>query len=68
MRAGDLSGGSIKALLILGLLVANLTAVRLRHPERGAAESKDSVRLTVKVPPRDPSASLGATMARAAKK
>ncbi len=43
MRPDDLKDGSLKALLILALLLANLTVARLRHPERSEAQSKDPV-------------------------
>jgi hypothetical protein len=62
MRADDLSGGSIKALLlILALALANLTALQFRHPERSAKQSKDRAEATFKLPPPDPSTPLGMT-------
>ena len=62
MRWNDLSGGSIKTLLILVLLAVNVAVAHLRHPERSNdAGSKDPGGLTLKVPPRNPSPSLGLT-------
>jgi hypothetical protein len=65
MRLNDLNDGSIKALLILGLLLANVTAAHLRHPgSRKDSEAREPVELTPKVSLGDPSTSPGMTMSQ----
>ena len=66
MRANDLNGGSIKALLILVLLFANAALAQFRHPERSAAQSRDLVKLNAQAAPRDPSTALGMTAVKEA--
>lgn len=59
MRAQEVNAGSIRALLlILALIFANATVAHFYHPDRGAAESKDLAKITSKVVPPNPSASL----------
>jgi hypothetical protein len=45
MRRNDLPDGTIKALLILALVIAN-AVLAVRHSERSAAPSNDRVALT----------------------
>ena len=49
MRRSDRNAGSIKALIVLALLAANI-ALAFRHPERSAAESRDPVASTSVIP------------------
>lgn len=48
MRRNDLPDGTIKALLILALVIAN-AALGFRHPERSAAQPRDPAALTSSV-------------------
>ncbi len=43
MRPDDLSDGSLKALLVLALVLANLVAAELRHPQKSAPPPRDAV-------------------------
>ncbi len=70
MRAPDLNDGTLKALLILILLGANIVLAQFhlperlahfRHPERSEAQPRDPVEVTVKLSPPDPSTALGMT-------
>ncbi len=46
MRRQDRNAGSIKALIIVGLIAANLVAANLRHPAPGPSERNDEIRMT----------------------